>query len=362
MRVFVFGNGLSIGPTGGRLNMAEITQKLWQWLEDEELRELVENLQNWARPQMVELDPDVHRHDFEVVAGSLDRLGHSLASITSLSNLNLEGARNLLDASDELRRLYRRVVAYVLLQIDSVAQNQDETADQLQWHGLDDMARALTELHNQTELPKHSRVSIYTLNYDSLLLSALLEQTTYVYDGFRSNYLNDPLDPWKNIVLYPLHGSIGIYSDKAGGLRKRRLTEMREDHLLKRWADGEDTGDVPQVVLGDTKDSSILLDPFAAYYDQLNADLALPATQEVIVGGYGFGDRPLNRALARFLAAHESHCLHDWRPHASSCVNEVLESLTSVVPEALAQRIEKDQIVAKDIELPSAQAVRDLIR
>lgn len=355
MRVFVFGNGLSISPTDGRVDMGEITDELWHWLEDENLDEFVENLQEWARPQMVGLDPDAHNYNFEVIAGSLHRLGHAVTSLTSLANLEVDATDGLLQASNELNDLYRRVVAYVLLQVDSAAWDREQQIGLVEWRGLNSMATALFDLHDA------ETVSIYTLNYDSLLMSALLDQTQYVYDGFRGRVLNAPLDPWGNIALYPLHGSIGIYTNSEGELRKRSLEDVRDDELLERWAGGEDNGEIPQVVLGDTKDSSRLLKPFATYYNQLAADLALSTSREVVVGGYGFGDRPLNRVLGLFLAADEARCLRDWRPDATEHTETVLKALREPLSEAEGSRISEEQLIAEDIELPSADAVRTLL-
>lgn len=354
MRVFVFGNGLSIAPTDGRLNVTDITEQLWEWLDEEALKGFVENLQGWAKPQMVGLDPNAHNYNFELVAGSLNRLGRAVASLTSLSDLGVDAAEGLLQASEELTGLYRRVVAYVLLQIDNTAYDRDAKVGLVEWDGLNAMAEALCEMH-QTEA-----VASYTLNYDSLLMSALLEQTPYVYDGFRSLEFNDPLDPWSDIALYPLHGSIGIYTDATGEFRKRTLEEVRDAELLERWAAGKDDDELPQVVLGDTKDSSTLLEPFVSYYNQLAGDLARTGTQEVTVGGYGFGDRPLNRALGLFLAADEHHRLRDWRPHATGHVEDLLEALRGPVSEAAGKRIKEEQIIPEDVKLPSAAVVKAL--
>lgn len=354
MKVFMFGNGLSIAPTDGRVNVSDITERLWEWLDDEDLKDFIENLQEWAKPQMVGLDPEAHNYNFELVAGSLHRLGRSVASLSSLADLGVDAAHGLLEASEELTALYRRVVAYVLLQIDNAAYDRDEQSGIVEWDELNAMAEALTELHREEP------VAIYTLNYDSLLMSALLEKTQWVYDGFRHLEFNDPLDPWKNIALYPLHGSIGIYTDRTGALHKRSLEDVRNAAVLERWAAGEDNGELPQVVLGDTKDSATLLEPFASYYNQLAGDLAHPGTREVVVGGYGFGDRPLNRTLGLFLSADESHRLRDWRPHATEHTDEVLDALREPLSEAAGGRVTVDQIVSEDVGLPSADAVRAL--
>lgn len=354
MRVFVFGNGLTVAPTGGRLNVVDITNRLWTWLDDEDLKGFVEDLQEWARPQMVGLDTQAHTYNFELVAGSLHRLGGAIASLTSLADLEVDSAKALLHASQQLRNLYRRVVAYVLLEVDNAAWDREEETGLVEWEGLNAMAEALRGLH------RRGRVACYTLNYDGLLMSALLQQTQYVYDGFRGGTCNDPLDPWSNIALYPLHGSIGIYTDVNGVLRKRRLEDVRNKRILERWADGEDNGELPRVVLGDTKDTSTHLEPHASYYNQLAADLAHPATQEAVIGGYGFGDRPLNRSLGLFLATDQNHRLRDWRPDATRHVSGILEVLREPVPEAARNRISERQIISEDVRLPDAGAVQAL--
>lgn len=146
-----------------------------------------------------------------------------------------------------------------------------------------------------------------------------------------------------------------------GDLRKRTLQEVRDAELLERWAAGEDNGELPQVVLGDTKDTATLHEPFASYYNQLAGDLANPEMHEAVVGGYGFGDRPLNRTLGLFLAADENHRLRDWRPHATEHTDAVVEALRDPVSEAAGDRIQKEQILPEDILLPSAEAVTSLM-
>jgi hypothetical protein len=65
---------------------------------------------------------------------------------------------------------------------------------------LNAMVKSLCELHS-TET-----VAIYTLNYDSLLMSALLEHAPWVYDGFRGHSVilsisgsTKVLDSWDSI-------------------------------------------------------------------------------------------------------------------------------------------------------------------
>jgi len=55
---------------------------------------------------------------------------------------------------------------------------------QASWRAMNAFAAELIKLH----------ATVFTLNYDSLLMSALLEQRAMVYDGFRFGTLNVPLD------------------------------------------------------------------------------------------------------------------------------------------------------------------------
>lgn len=347
MRVFVFGNGLSLGTAGGAVSIATLTDELWDWLRAEDLDGFVGDLQEWARPQLPGLDPSGHQYNFELVAGSLYRLGKSLGELANLATLDVAAVAGLEVAARDLGRLYQRIVSWILRQVDLATRNVD-------WTDLHAMASELTRLHSR------SGVHAYTLNYDGMLMSALLEYNDYVYDGFRGNEWNQPLDDYGNITLYPLHGALGIYTDEDGFLRKTRLRDLRNSGRLESWVTGTGALHTPTAVLGDTKDSDIRSDPFAAYYDQLAYDLSRSDVTEVVVAGYGFGDRPLNRVLGRFLALDDHNRLRDWRPGADNTETEVADSLRAVLPQAVAERVLDAQIAGADLRLPDAAAVAAL--
>lgn len=81
-----------------------------------------------------------------------------------------------------------------------------------------------------------NRVTVFTLNYDSLLMSSMLEASQWVYDGSRGRELNPVLDRWQNPALYHLHGSVSWIRRPEGIVTKRRLEEVREARLLDQWA------------------------------------------------------------------------------------------------------------------------------
>ena len=57
---------------------------------------------------------------------------------------------------------------------------------------------------------------------------------------------------------------------------------------------------LPAVILGDLKTRYTEQYPFSVLYDEPHWKLSDESL--VVVGGYSFGDRPLNRPLARFLS------------------------------------------------------------
>jgi hypothetical protein len=89
----------------------------------------------------------------------------------------------------------------VLREVDAccVVGDADEER-QASWRVMNAFAAELVRLH----------ATVFRLNYDSLLMSALLGQGAMVYDGFRFGALNVPLDRWSEpVTLYQLHGSVG---------------------------------------------------------------------------------------------------------------------------------------------------------
>ena len=69
---------------------------------------------------------------------------------------------------------------------------------------------------------------------------------------------------------------------------------------------------LPAVILGDLKTRYTEQYPFSVLYDELHRKLSHESL--VVVGGYSFGDRPLNRALARFLSRDPRNRLVVWNP------------------------------------------------
>ncbi len=177
-----------------------------------------------------------------------------------------------------------------------------------------------------------------------------------VYDGFRFGALNVPLDRWSEpVTLYQLHGSVAWHRAADGLVYKPRLQVVREEKLLEAWAAGSMDRGLPAVILGDLKTRYTEQYPFSALYDELHRELSNESL--VVVGGYSFGDRPLNRALARFLSRNTQNRLVIWNPAGT------LSAYLDRLRRQLLNRehpISEEQVTVEQVWLPDAEAVRRL--
>ena len=356
--VFLFGNGISIGFHPD-LTLDRITERVRRHLGGgaQELATLAQ----LAYPDDVAGGVGVNRGNFETLAGPLDRLAAVMVAVDRLvRNQDLAVTRTLRQVSDELRRLYLRVVGNVLREIDRLCVDPnggDERIDA--WDRVNAFAEHLHERHEAV-----GPVTIFTVNYDSLLMSALLHTAPngrYVYDGFRGGQdLNEPLDRWQEIALYHLHGSLSWRLDGNGQVFKTEMDTIRRERVLERWADGNGEPGLPAVVLTDRKVTAVGSYPFALFYEQL--DRELDEADTVVVGGYSFGDRPVNTALARFLLGDPENQIRIWSPSAPEHRAAILERLRAASPESrvAARPMGDNQIVAERVILPDADSIRQL--
>ena len=362
MTVFVFGNGLSIGPSEGRMSLPELTPAIWTLLDDEGLGDAVRELVRWASPDAPELADQDHHANFEKIAGALHRLSWALEALRPFVGADLTVLEGLDKTATQLARWYQRIVAAALLRIDEACYSRKWGWATYERDHIKTMAESLVEVHKQRQ---PDGIAIYTLNYDSMLIHELLEAASragvVVYDGFVDGQLDVPLDPYPGrLTLYALHGTTGTYVRSDGTVMKHAMDRVRQDMLLERWMAGDVLDELPRVVLGDAKETSIRQEPFATFYAQLRDDLA--RTNRVVVGGYGFGDSPLNRVLAAYLAENPDNRLHDWRPNATNVETRAaaLNNLRKCVGSMAGKRIDDTQLLSEDVSLPNADAVANL--
>ncbi|MGH9895988.1 MAG: SIR2 family protein, partial [bacterium] len=346
--MLLIGNGLATG-FDNHLSGDAISERVTAALGDES-SELLGRIAELAQPERPDDPIDVERDNFERFAGPLDRLAEALLAIEDLVSLggDAAGLRGLRDASVELRRQYFKVVGTVLREVDACCiepEVDDERRDA--WGRINEFAEEVVDWDGE-----ENRVTVFTLNYDSLLMSSMLEASQWVYDGFRGGGLNAILDRWENPALYHLHGSVSWVRRPEGMVSKPRLETIREEGLLDRWAEGDVTEGQPSVILTDMKTPVASRYPFLVFYEELAR--CLSQTRLAVVGGYGFGDKPLNRALALYLTEDPLRRVRVWHPRPER--ERYLERLRIQV-EGKDGTIADDQVEAEAVTLPDADPV-----
>lgn len=355
-KVLLVGNGLSRG-FDANFEMSALTARVWTALHDEGLGEYLVDVARLGTTEDVSLPPNQHEENFEKLGGAVDRLAAAVIAIGPLLHSSSTLIASLQEASFQLRTLYQRIVGTVLHEIDALVEASDLSTEERKkrWLPLNEFA---AQLHRWHEAPGGD-VVIYTLNYDSLLISSVLEESTggFIYDGFPGGTLDDAFDRWAGTMgLYSLHGSATWIQRLDGTMTKLTTTAMRDKSILERWRHGDLELGVPLVVLGDRKSYAVRRDPFSMLYQQLAADLADAGT--VVVAGYGFGDRPLNRTLARHLVSDPNNRMHVWRPDATSTVSTLPATLNK---ELTSRKVKAQQLLARDIYLPDPSGLIELI-
>lgn len=349
--VLLIGNGLSTG-FDERLSGEAITARVKEALGGE-LVDLLGRIADLAQPERADQPLGADRGEFEELAGPLDRLAEALLAIQDLVNLGGDAAslRGIREASEELRRQYFSIVGTVLHEVDACCvEPKPDDERRAAWGRVNNFA---AEIVNWTDA--ENRVTVFTLNYDSLLMSAMLEASQWVYDGFRGRELNPILDRWQNPALYHLHGSVSWVRKSEGIVTKRRLDEIREANQLDRWAAGDIDEGQPSVVLTDLKTPVAGRYPFVVFYEELAR--CLSNTRLAVVGGYSFGDKPVNRALALYLKENPFRRLRIWAPQPDR--ERYLERLRLQLQGAEGT-IADDQIEVDEVTLPDAEAVKRL--
>jgi hypothetical protein len=349
--VLLIGNGLSTG-FDERLSGDAITTQVNEAL-GYDLRDLLGRIAELAQPERADEPIGAERGDFERLAGPLDRLAEALLAIQDLVTVSQDAAplRGIREASDELRRQYFSIVGTVLREVDACCiepEPDDERRDA--WGRLNNFA---AEIVNWTGAV--NRVTVFTLNYDSLLMSSMLQANKWVYDGFRGRELNPILDRWQNPALYHLHGSVSWVRKPEGIVTKQRLEEVREAQLLDRWAAGNVDEGQPSVVLTDLKTPVAGRYPFVIFYEELAR--CLSNTRLAVVGGYSFGDKPVNRTLALYLKQDSFRRLRVWAPQPDR--ERYLERLRLQL-QLGEGTIADHQLEVEPVTLPDAEAVKSL--
>lgn len=325
--VVVVGNGLSQGFSD-ELALDRITERVRERLPAADV-DLLDEVALLAAPDGFEGHAGVN---FEAMAGPIDRIADAMGLLDLLSEAQTQLFVGFRDAARELRRIYISIVGLVFEEIDEYC--VDEAAGDNGWNEINAMAGQLAEI------AEVHRLNVYSLNYDSLLPSALLHENIAYYDGFAdpNGRLNSPIDAWENpFTMYQLHGSLAWVDFETHGVTKVGNVNAR-DVWLPAWAQGAAPGASPVVVLSDLKTRVVQRYPFDLFYQEFRADLN--AADSVAVAGYGFGDTPVNARLADYLGQNPENSITVFSPHAEDGVEGLAHTLSQINENVTADQIE----------------------
>ena len=307
------GNGLSVA-FNPELRLQNITQTMLERIQassdgGEDVVAAMKQVASWALPSGATTD-----EDFEVLVGAFGAEGRTLTHLHDLAQLVSPDDEELSSAFRKVIRFAERVrdlgMSHVLQVIFERSRAEKSKAD-----SLHSFIRAVAQSFN-------GRIVFGNLNYDALLLAALLEVcdhgdiadmawakvlpkklvTVTNDDGSEfkvpslRRYSSDFPTSRRIWLLHP-HGSLTFWADRAKDIHVKLETERLEDAAFWTQLREEETPLRPDVVLANQSEKSVAVEeyPFKLAYDMLETSFGL-STHWLIVG-YSFRDEKLNRRL-----------------------------------------------------------------
>ena len=301
------GNGLSIAFNES-LRLEAITAEVINRLTALGHRgdEVVNTMGNIAR--RVGARTNTPARNFEDLVGvfeseqlNLDYLG-DLAKLVSPEDTQLATSFDKVLSFTE--RVQRVGLSHVLEVINNRTYGSHYEADDLHKF-IDEVAICFT-----------GRVTISNLNYDTLLLSALIArvQQDFADLGHGSNFDEITISPGRNIRgnalrrlddipdkfrvrLIHLHGSLTYWMDRASGVMVKLTKAQIDEHKLFKILETDSSAAKPLVVLSsvETKHEKIQQEPFKLAYELF--EKSIESSRKWLIVGYSFRDPSVNTRL-----------------------------------------------------------------
>ncbi|MBD7917477.1 SIR2 family protein [Cellulomonas sp. Sa3CUA2] len=255
--------------------------------------------------------------DFETLVGAFGAEGATMRYLSNLAEIFVPEDEELASALDRVAKFAGQVrdlgISHVLETIFERSRTEYDRAQ-----GLFELCRAIVGSFS-------GRITIGNLNYDTLLLSALLEtcaaeladmghgyrkvrvsvgSATYEVPALRRAASDFPSD--RRVQLLHLHGSLSFWADPNTNVYAKLDTGFLETYgLWKAVRDGE-LDERPVVVLANQRDKSdhVKQYPFSLAYQVFEERLA-QANYWLIIG-YSFRDSCVNERLRATFADREA--------------------------------------------------------
>jgi len=300
------GNGLSIA-FNPELNLQRITEEVLQRIEKSEGGDVVVAMKEIAERALPY--GATSADDFEVLVGAFGAESRTLDVLDTLAELTKPSDKKLRKAIRRVSKFAEQVrdtgISHVL---EVIAERSHAYVDDSQ--SLYGLVTAITESFN-------GRVVIGNLNYDTLLLAALLTvcQREVADMGHGNRFVNVLVDDEverrvhalrassadfpssKRVQLLHIHGSLTFWATRDQTIHAKLPKEMLEDGEQWRAIREETTNVRPVVVLANRRDKAdhVAQFPFNLAYEMFASGLA-EADRWLIIG-YSFKDDPVNNTL-----------------------------------------------------------------
>lgn len=209
----------------------------------------------------------------------------------------------------QLKELYRALIKYIGITIRYGFRAADPVTAKDEQIGTPEFPIVEIEHHRnflkalfgtRANLERRSRISIFTVNYDTLLEDALCLERRFTMDGFSGGSMGywNPSEEFlragqgdKGVCkLFKLHGSVDWYHDDKQGL-------IRSRYGVKYLADPAQILLYPQA----TKYVETQKDPFATLFLGFRQALTLREDNILAICGYSFGDSHINTEIMSVL-------------------------------------------------------------
>ena len=260
--------------------------------------------------------------DFEVLLGPLESISRAIPYLSGMDSV-LSGSRQLERCARMLSRFTEEVHQIGLgIVLDRIATVSHGVGDNRFEMTILKVCRRLVDAFEQiNSTSRHNsdagQLTIATLNYDGLLTAALTRlrderviqlsdlgdegnqrmctTTATLSEAYGLRQLDD-LRRYSTHLLH-LHGSLGWLADSdSNEAWKFSIRDLRRVSYWTEFRDGT-VSLIPKVVLTDQKAKVVTDWPYMLAYQILGN--RLDSSYFWFIGGYGFGDQPVNAVLER---------------------------------------------------------------
>lgn len=339
--VFIIGNGLSIALSPD-FSIKSITEKFIDTMEDED-KKFLERISHSAGR---EINFDDFEENFAALDIALESLTRYCGFIDSNAGKEFLVRYSLKDPElhkhlDIMKRIYDSYIIYILKLIHG----------KVHLKGIEENIFPFVNFIKDT-IKSVEKAYIFTLNYDLLIETILLERTNGInftdfcfpcgkfkkteIDKFDFNPARNKLlfEESQRIELHHLHGSLSLFYDYyRNKVFKLRSNDISLEEIYNKIRN-EDYNVMPAIITGGGKSHKIIQYPFEYYYTQLKNICDSGSATALYVVGYSFRDKHINDLINRWTKKVVSYKdglrIIDFQTEGSK-ITEYMENVRSII-------------------------------